>query len=234
LSYLTLWAQRSSSRTQLPGGPIAWRQRTTASGSGALSYLIGPAVVTWLEIRWPHGGFWFSGPTPRRYSQPRAGRSATKCERSRGLSALAGTPIADSALAAFGESAVAERHRTPQLWRCFSFGVWPGDSRQSPGALLPDELAFLHRRRLGCSAGCTSHQMLRCPARHKDASRRWRRPLTRETVAAGHIRPCAWWGRCACSRHGSRGGHQRGRLLVVIAGLLPGRISHVAWSVLRC
>ena len=41
------------------------------------------------------GGFWFSGPAPRRYSQPRARRPATECERSRGLSALPGTPNAD-------------------------------------------------------------------------------------------------------------------------------------------
>src|SRR6266487_7029698 len=96
LSYLTLWAQRSSSQAQLPGGPLAWRQRTTASGAGAVTY-IGPTVVTCLEIRWPTG-FWFSGPAPSRYSQPKAGRSATECERGRGLSALAGTPIAESAL----------------------------------------------------------------------------------------------------------------------------------------
>jgi len=37
-------------------------------------------------------GFWFSGPAPSRYSQPRSGRSATECERGRGLSALGGTP----------------------------------------------------------------------------------------------------------------------------------------------
>src|SRR2546429_4203298 len=35
LSYLTLWAQRSSSQAQLScRGPLAWRQRTTASGAG--------------------------------------------------------------------------------------------------------------------------------------------------------------------------------------------------------
>ena len=37
-------------------------------------------------------GFWLSGPIPSRYSQSRAGRSATECERGQGLSALAGTP----------------------------------------------------------------------------------------------------------------------------------------------
>jgi len=58
---------------------------------------IGPTIVTCLEIRWPPG-FWFNGPAPSRYSQPRAGRSATECERGRGLSALAGAPIADSLL----------------------------------------------------------------------------------------------------------------------------------------
>ena len=31
---------------------------------------IGPTIVTCLEIRWPPG-FWFSGPAPSRYSQPR-------------------------------------------------------------------------------------------------------------------------------------------------------------------
>src|SRR6266487_4835804 len=55
---------------------------------------IGPTVVTCLEIRWPPG-FWFSGPAPSRYSQPRSGRPATECERGRGLSALAVAPNAD-------------------------------------------------------------------------------------------------------------------------------------------
>src|SRR6266487_3758338 len=55
---------------------------------------IGPAVVTCLEIRWPTG-FWYSEPAPSRYSQPRAGRSATECEHGRGLSALAVAPNAD-------------------------------------------------------------------------------------------------------------------------------------------
>jgi hypothetical protein len=47
-------------------------------------------------------GFWFSGPAPASYSQPRAGvgRSAMECERGRGLSALADTPNADSSLPA--------------------------------------------------------------------------------------------------------------------------------------
>jgi hypothetical protein len=38
-------------------------------------------------------GLLVSGPAPSRYSRPRAGRSATECERGRGLLALAGTPI---------------------------------------------------------------------------------------------------------------------------------------------
>src|SRR6266487_4006509 len=38
-------------------GPLAWRQRTTASGAGCCHIYIGPAVVTRLEIRWPPG-FW--------------------------------------------------------------------------------------------------------------------------------------------------------------------------------
>src|SRR4029079_14247945 len=75
-------------------GPLAWRQRATASGAGAATY-IRPAVATRLETRCPLG-FWFGGPTPCRYSHPRAGRPATECERSRALLALAGTP-ADSA-----------------------------------------------------------------------------------------------------------------------------------------
>jgi hypothetical protein len=36
------------------GSPLAWRQRTTASGAGAVTY-IGPTVVTCPEIRWPPG-----------------------------------------------------------------------------------------------------------------------------------------------------------------------------------
>jgi hypothetical protein len=52
---------------------------------------IGAAVVTCLETRWPPG-FWFSRPAPCRYSQPRAGRPATECERGGDLSAFAGTP----------------------------------------------------------------------------------------------------------------------------------------------
>ena len=37
LSYLTLWVQRSSSASWR--GPLAWRQRTTASGAGAVTYI---------------------------------------------------------------------------------------------------------------------------------------------------------------------------------------------------
>ena len=33
---------------------------------------IGPTVVTCLEIHWLPG-FWYSGPAPSRYTQPRAG-----------------------------------------------------------------------------------------------------------------------------------------------------------------
>src|SRR6266516_358012 len=90
LSYLTLWAQRSSSQAQLPGGPLAWRQRTTASGAGAVTY-IGPAAVTCLEICWPPG-FWFGGPAPSRYSQPRAGGRLRNVSAAGGLSALAVAP----------------------------------------------------------------------------------------------------------------------------------------------
>src|SRR6266496_6522014 len=43
-------------------GPLAWRQRTTASGAGAVTY-IGPTVVTCLEIRWPTG-FWLADRLP--------------------------------------------------------------------------------------------------------------------------------------------------------------------------
>jgi hypothetical protein len=71
-------------------GPLSWRQRTQPAGRCCHLY-IGPTVVTCLEIRWPPG-FWFSGLVPSRYSQPRAGRAATECERGRGLSALADTP----------------------------------------------------------------------------------------------------------------------------------------------
>jgi hypothetical protein len=55
---------------------------------------IGPAVVTCLEIRWRRASG-FSGQAPSRYSQPRAGRSATEGERGRGLSTLVATPIAE-------------------------------------------------------------------------------------------------------------------------------------------
>jgi len=72
-------------------GPLAWRQRATASGAGVVTY-IHPAVVTCPEIRWPPQGFWFSGPAPCRYSQPRAGRSAAECKHGWGLPAHASTP----------------------------------------------------------------------------------------------------------------------------------------------
>jgi hypothetical protein len=75
--------------------PLAWRRRTTVSGVGAVTH-IGPTVVTCLEIRWPRASG-LADRLPLVYSQPRAGRSATECERGRGLSALAGTPNADSA-----------------------------------------------------------------------------------------------------------------------------------------
>ncbi len=52
------------------------------------------AVVICLEIRWP-GLLVERGPAPSRYSQPRAGRSATECKHGRGLSALAGTSNAE-------------------------------------------------------------------------------------------------------------------------------------------
>src|SRR5438034_9871889 len=94
LSYLTFWAQRSSSQAQLLAGPARLGQRTTARGAGAVTYP-GSAVVTCLEICWPLG-FWFSGAAASRYRQPGAGRSATECERGRGLSALAATPNAES------------------------------------------------------------------------------------------------------------------------------------------
>src|SRR5256885_7980324 len=48
LSNLTLWVQGSSSASWT--GPLLWRQRTTASRAGAVTY-IGPDVVTRPEIR---------------------------------------------------------------------------------------------------------------------------------------------------------------------------------------
>ena len=48
----------------LDGPRLAWRQRTTASGTGAVTHL-GLTVVTCLKIRWPPG-FWYSGPAPYR------------------------------------------------------------------------------------------------------------------------------------------------------------------------
>jgi hypothetical protein len=93
---------------------------------------IGPAVVTCPEIRSPPG-FWFSGPAPCRYSQPRAGRSATECERGRGLSALAGTPNADYLLRRRLSGRSQARSRCPVLsppvdtgWARASRGRWQG------------------------------------------------------------------------------------------------------------
>ena len=84
---------------------------TDYSQQGRCCHLyIGPTVVTCLEIRWPPG-FWFSGPAPSHYSQPRAGRSATECERGRVRSALAGTPIADYSLPAAGAHPRVEARR---------------------------------------------------------------------------------------------------------------------------
>ena len=84
---------------------------TDYSQQGRCCHLyIGPTVVTCLEIRWPPG-FWFSGPAPSHYSQPRAGRSATECELGRVRSALAGTPIADYSLPAAGAHPRVEARR---------------------------------------------------------------------------------------------------------------------------
>jgi hypothetical protein len=88
----TFWVQRLSSQAQLPGGAPARLAPTDSSQrAGAVTSIYRADRRDVPGIRWPPG-FWFSGPAPCRYSQPRAGRSATECERGRGLSALAGTP----------------------------------------------------------------------------------------------------------------------------------------------
>ena len=99
LSYLTLWVQRSSSQAQLPGGARSLGANGLQPAGQVLSPIYRAGRVTCLEIRWPPG-FWFSGPAPSRYSQPRAGRPATECERGRGLSASQArlTPIRSASL----------------------------------------------------------------------------------------------------------------------------------------
>src|SRR6266516_6852392 len=92
LSYLILWAQRSSSQAQLPAGARSLGPTDYSQRGRCCHLYIGSTVVTCLEICWPLG-FWFSGAAASRYPQPRAGRSATECEHGGGLSTLAATPI---------------------------------------------------------------------------------------------------------------------------------------------
>src|SRR5262245_66410077 len=69
--------------------PLAWRQRATASGAGAVSLYRRPAAVTGFEIRCtPSPGTGWRTGFPG-CSQPGAGRLATQCARAPGSRALA-------------------------------------------------------------------------------------------------------------------------------------------------
>jgi hypothetical protein len=57
---------------------------------------IRPAAVTCPEIRWPPGS-WFSGPAPPSLHPAQGRAGGTDCDHGQGLSALAGTPNAESA-----------------------------------------------------------------------------------------------------------------------------------------
>ena len=94
LSYLTRWAQRSSSASWR--APLAWRQRTTASGQVLHLYRPGRRDVAPRSAGPRASGLADRFPVVTASRGPTGG-PATECERGRGLSALADTQVADSA-----------------------------------------------------------------------------------------------------------------------------------------
>jgi hypothetical protein len=100
-------------------------------------------------------GFWYSGPPPCRYSQPGAGRSATECEHGRGLSTLAGTPIADYSLSAGRCWPAVEARRLSMRRRGPAESAWSGFQR----CRLPVPPPWTGRSTAGapCPAGRRPH-----------------------------------------------------------------------------
>jgi hypothetical protein len=159
---------------------------------------IGPTVVTCPEIRCPPS-FWFSGPAPCRYSQPRAGRPTTECERGPGLSALAGTPNAESAPSANGRLRAGQLHRTTNSGRRLGALTRPSNFPQVV-LTLSSAVAFW-------PSGCTAVTGVpaRMPApRVVRSGARWRKPSRGCGGEFVELRGVAWTvralGRWCCRR----------------------------------